>query len=151
MKPSFLLPNKYKKLGWFIFIPAAVAGILFLTTGDKLGTISVPVWSVVNDKSLGELQWFSIIKTNVAPSLIGIAFIAGSALIGFSQEKNEDEYIGSLRLSALLWAVLVNYGLLLFAFTFIYGISFLTVMMYNMFTIPLLFILRFHFLLYRQP
>ena len=77
-------------------------------------------------------------------------FIIGALLVGFSKEKQEDEYIAEVRLNALLWAVLVNYCLLLAAFVFVYGLSFLTVMIYNMFTVLILFIARFHIALYRN-
>jgi uncharacterized membrane protein len=70
-------------------------------------------------------------------------------MVGFSKEKNEDEFITNLRQSSLYWAVIVNYILLLFAFVFLYGIAFLNVMLYNMFTILIIFIVRFNYVLYR--
>ena len=70
--------------------------------------------------------------------------------VGFSKEKREDEFIAKLRLSSLLWAVWVNYVLLLFAFLFVYGTSFLTVMIYNMFTVLIIFIVRFNYILYKN-
>jgi hypothetical protein len=71
-------------------------------------------------------------------------------MVGFSKEKNEDEFIANLRLSSLLWAVLVNYGLLLLAFVFVYGFPFLNVMVYNMFTVLIIFIARFNYILHRN-
>jgi len=65
-------------------------------------------------------------------------------------EKVEDEFIANLRLNSLLWAVLVNYVLLLFMFLFIYGLAFLNIMVYNMFTILFLFIGKFNIALYRN-
>ena len=89
-----------------------------------------------------------IVETNITNTLIGVLFIAGAMLVAFSREKQEDEFIGKLRLFALLWAVCVNYALLLIAFIFIQGFAFLTVMVYNMFTVLILFITRFNYLLY---
>jgi hypothetical protein len=71
-------------------------------------------------------------------------------MVGFSKEKIEDEYIASIRMNALVWAVFVNYSLLIVAFIFIYDLSFLNVMAYNMFTVLLLFIIRFHYLLFKK-
>ena len=71
-------------------------------------------------------------------------------LVGFSKEKNEDEFISEIRLSSLLWAVWVSYMLLLIAFLLIYGSPFLEVMVYNMFTILIIFIVRFNFILYKN-
>jgi fatty acid desaturase len=71
-------------------------------------------------------------------------------LVGFSKEKEEDEFIRELRLSSLLWAVLISYALLLLAFLTIYGFAFFSVMVYNMFTVLVIFIIRFHYLLYKN-
>jgi hypothetical protein len=71
-------------------------------------------------------------------------------MVGFSKEKNEDEYIANLRLSSLMWAVWVNYALLLLSFIFVYGMGFLHVMIYNMFTVLIIFIGRFNLILFKN-
>ena len=65
-------------------------------------------------------------------------------------EDNEDEFIEKLRMTSLLWAVFVNYILLLVSFLFIYGTAFLNVMIYNMFTVLIIFIARFNYILYQN-
>lgn len=147
---KLLLPNKYKKAGWLILVPATILGIILLFTGFESMPLNTRVFAVLNNEILGKNQSFSFIYTNVTPTIAGILFIAGALLVGFSKEKNEDEFISNLRLSSLLWAVLVNYILLLFAFAFIYGTSFLSVMLYNMFTVLIIFIARFNYVLYRN-
>lgn len=149
MFPQLLLPHKYKTIGWIILIPATVFGITLLAANFENIQIKASVFALVSDEILGESHSFSFIKTNIAPTLAGVFFIIGALLVSFSKEKREDEFIANLRLSSLLWAVLVNYLLLLIAFLFIYGTPFLSVMIYNMFTILILFIIRFHFVLYR--
>jgi biotin transporter BioY len=90
------------------------------------------------------------IETNLTNTVLGVLFIIGAILVSFSKEKNEDEFIAIIRLKSLLWAVLVNYMLLIIAFLLVYELPFFTVMTFNMFTVLLLFIFRFHFLLYRS-
>ena len=70
--------------------------------------------------------------------------------MSFSKEKNEDEFITEIRLSSLLWAVCVSYTLLLVAFLFVYGSPFFEVMIYNMFTVLIIFIVRFNYILYKN-
>jgi hypothetical protein len=70
--------------------------------------------------------------------------------IAFAREKQEDEFIGKLRLESLQWAVLFNYALLLLATWLIHGLGYIDVMMYNMLTILLFFIIRFHVVLYKN-
>jgi hypothetical protein len=49
----------------------------------------------------------------------------------------------------LVWATYVNYGVLLLAFIFVYDLSFLWIMIFNMFTILAFFIIRFNWQLYK--
>ncbi len=150
MLSQLLLPHKFKKIGWFILVPATIFGIILVSSDFLSLQINGRAFAFFSDEILGDRHTFSFIKTNIAPTLAGVLFIIGALLVSFSKEEQEDEYIANLRLSSLLWAVLVNYILLLIAFMFIYGTPFLIVMLYNMFTVLILFIIRFHFLLYRN-
>ena len=76
--------------------------------------------------------------------------ITGLLLIAFSREKHEDEFISRIRLESLQWAVLINYLLLIVSAFLVYGFSFMDVMMYNMLTVLIIFIVRFHLVLYRN-
>ena len=80
--------------------------------------------------------------------IAAIMTIVGGVFIMFSKEKNEDEFIVFLRLNALSWAVLTNCAILLFAVVFVYDFPFFWVLVGNMFTIPIIFIFRFYWLLH---
>ena len=150
MTNNLLLPNKYKRIGWFILAPAAVLGITMIFRGFDWIHLNSWVFAFFDDESLGLSHSFSFIYTNIVDTVVGILFIAGALLVGFSREKNEDEFIASLRQTSLLWAILVNYVLLLFCFVFIYGTAFLSVMLYNIFTVLVIFIIRFNYVLHRN-
>lgn len=150
MKNKILLPSQYKRIGWFILIPVTILGIILSVTDPEVMSLNAKVFVAINDRFLGDRQFFTFITTDITNTIVGILFIVGALLVGFSKEKNEDEFIGNLRQSSLLWAVLVNYILLIFCFAFIYGIAFLSVMVYNMFTILIIFITRFNYILYRN-
>ena len=150
MSSKLLLSNKFKKIGWFIFIPAIILGIIASITNFESKWPDVTVFALFSDGTFGKNQIFSLIKTDITNTVIGVLFIIGAMFVGFSKEKREDEFIANLRLSSLLWAIWVNYALLLLAFFFIYGTDFLTVMMYNMFTVMIIFIGRFNFILYKN-
>lgn len=145
---KLLLPNKYKVVGWFILIPATILGIILMVTDFESMPLNAKVFAILNNEILGKSQFFTFINANVTNTVFGILFIVGALLVGFSKEKNEDEFITNLRQSSLLWAVLINYILLLFSFAFIYGTAFLNVMVYNMFTVLIIFIARFNYVLY---
>lgn len=85
-----------------------------------------------------------MLDNNILNEILGIIMIISSVLVAFSKEVNEDEYISKIRLESLVWAVYLNYAILLLAFVFVYGMSFLWVMIFNMFTILIFFIIRFN-------
>ena len=150
MSQNLLLPHKFKRVGWFVFIPAAIAGIWRSFSSYEIDWLQWKVFSLYSNSLFEDPTVFTWQTTDVSNTLIGVLFIAGAMLVGFSQEKNEDEFIRELRLSSLLWAVLISYALLLLAFVLVYGFAFFTLMVYNMFTVLLFFIFRFHYLLYKN-
>jgi hypothetical protein len=150
MSNKLLLPHKYKKAGWILLVPSIVLGIFVTVTGFEPEWLDARVFSFFPGQLPGKYRVMGLTYANLASTIVGVLFIIGALLTGFSKEKNEDEFISNLRLSSLLWAVLVNYSLLLLAFIFIYGMAFLNVMIYNMFTVLLLFIIRFNYILYKN-
>lgn len=149
MIPKILLPNRFKKIGWFILIPSAIAGLIVNITHYEAGWLNAKV-PVLFKSGLSSTEVFTFAQANLTFTITGSLIIIGSIFVAFSKEKKEDEYISGIRLSSLLWAVWINQIVLLLAFLFVYDFSFLTVMTYNMFTVMLLFIIRFNFILYRS-
>ncbi len=150
MTTKLLLPNRYKKMGWFILIPATLLGLILVYNEFGADWLSASVFAIAADGTFGNYKYFSFINTNITNTVIGSLFIIGALLVSFSKEKNEDEFIAEIRLSSLLWAVCVNYILLLIAFVLVYGTPFLDVMIYNMFTVLIIFIVRFNYLMYKN-
>ena len=149
MLKQILLPNYFKLIGWILLVPSAILGFfLMLTDLESKLTIKSKVFALYNDEILGDKNHFGIISTDITITLVGVVFILGAMMVGFSKEKHEDEYIAKLRLSSLMWAVWVNYVLLLLSFIFIYGMGFFHVMIYNMFTVLIIFIGRFNIKLF---
>ena len=85
-----------------------------------------------------------MVNNNILNEIFGILIIISSLFVAFSKEKSEDEYISKIRLESLVWAVYFNYGILLFSILFVFDFSFLWVMIFNMFTVLLFFIIRFN-------
>jgi hypothetical protein len=150
MSSKLLLPNRYKKLGWLIFIPSAIVGIILACNEFGADWLWARVFSIANDGKEGNYMYLGTRNTNITNTVVGTLFIIGALLVSFSKEKNEDEFISEIRLASLLWAVWVSYILLLIAFLFVYGTPFLDVMVYNMFTVLIIFIVRFNYILYKN-
>jgi len=150
MNQFIILPNRCKKIGLIILGFSSVLGLLVMFNELEFSWLDMKTFALVSDTGLYKHQYFKFNETNLTNTIVGLFCIIGALMVGFSREKREDEYIRDTRLSALLWAVAVNYILLFFAFLLIYDTAFLSVMVYNMFTILLLFIIRFHYVLYRN-
>ena len=155
MDTKFLLPNKFKPIGWILFVPSVIFGIfyIFYLAGSGFKFLDLKVFTIYSGSFA---PWgsspvvLSFDKVNITGTIIGILFILGAIMVAFSREKNEDEFIAKIRLESFLWATYINYAILLFCFLFFYGIGFMYVMIFNMFTIIILFIVRFHYVLHRS-
>lgn len=143
-----LLPHWAKVPGLVLFIVSGLLGLIQSISGYELPALKCTVFSFVNSELLGKTSYFSWTQANITATLLGVLFIVGGMMAGFSKEKEEDEFTQSLRLSAMTWAVWINYSILLLAFLLVYGLDFLSVMVYNMFTILLFFNVRYYYQLY---
>ncbi len=151
MSHKLLLSNRYKKIGWVILIPATLLGMILMFTDFDGMEVNTKVFALFTGEMFGkDQQNFSFIDTNITRTIVGVLFIVGALLVCFSKEKIEDEFISNLRLSSLLWSVFVSYILLLISFVFVYGTAFLYVMLYNMFTVLIIFIIKFNYVVYRN-
>ncbi|MCZ6594751.1 MAG: hypothetical protein O6943_07545 [Bacteroidetes bacterium] len=148
MKTNYLLPYKFKALGWVLFILGIVGGLYVLTTNYEQDILSTNVLSIYKGESLfgKESGFFKIIKNDILDEIVALFIIVGGMFVTFSREKVEDEFIYKLRKDSLVWAVIFNYSVLLIAILFVYDFAFFDVLVFNMFTPLIFFILRFNFL-----
>jgi len=141
MKASNLLPFRIKRLGWIILLPALILGIMVLYF-----EFTIPGFEVVIPYSSTFISGKPM-SNNLTDELVSIIAIVSLAMIAFSEEKVEDEWVSKIRLESLQWSVYANYILLILAILFIYDTHFFEALVYNMYTIPILFILRFNYVL----
>ncbi len=150
MKTKLLLPNHFKKPGWIILIPSALLGLFIIISDYEFKFLDMKVFTIYSGSGVfQDSVLFGMIKANLTGTLVGVLFLIGAIFVAFSKEKSEDEFIAKVRLESLLWATYINYGVLIFCFLFFYEFEFLYVMIFNMFTILIFFIIRFYYILYR--
>ncbi len=150
MKTSYLFPHSLKKIGWALFIPGLLLGILFLSIQEAPEFLKIRVFAVAGQAIYGKNAWFSLVENNVLDEITGLLLIIGALLIAFSKEKTEDEFIARIRLESLVWATYVNYAILVLSILFVYDMSFFWVLVFNMFTILIFFLVRFNWCLYKS-
>lgn len=141
MKATNLLPNKAKRIGWIILLPALLLGIMVLYFDFQ-----IPGFEVVIPYSKA---FFSDkpVQNNLTDEMVSIIVMVSLILIAFSEEKEEDEWVSKIRLESLQWSVYANYILLILAIVLVYDMYFFQALIYNMYTILIFFILRFNYAL----
>lgn len=143
MENRFLIPHKYKQIGWVLLIPSVVLGIATIHWDFEFAFLELPFRGSGSlfDKSEYE---------NFTNEIAAIGALAGLMCIAFAREKIEDEFIRKLRMESLMVAVILNYLLLFLAIVFVYGWDFFLVLVYNMYTVLILFIARFSWIKMKQ-
>jgi hypothetical protein len=141
MTNQFLLAHRFKFIGWCLAIPSFIGLILlFFFEVDVLQFL----------KYRAEPGNLSFNNGSFSDEFFCIGFLIGMLLIAFSAEKIEDERVQHRRLQSFQWAVLANSVILMLAILLVYDTVFFSVMIYNMFTTLIIFILRFHYLVWRD-
>ncbi len=141
MKQLPLFPHSWQKIGYIILPFFLALGIAYL-----FFDYNIPWLQYKHNQS-------SIIvftENNFTDEVAAVGMIISLLLIAFSKEKTEDEMIQFIRLESLHWAVYANYLVLVLCILFVYGGWFLQVMVWNMFTVLIIFIVRFKYLMFKN-
>jgi hypothetical protein len=93
---------------------------------------------------------FDLKYNNFSDEIIFSGFLAGLFLISFARRKEEDEWTLRLRLEAILWSVLLNSLFVFLTVWFVYSSAFLYALTINLFSVLLIFIFRFEFLIWKD-
>lgn len=123
-----------------MFIPFFVLGIAYLCNCD-LTFPNSKVFSLIPFGIMNNDDW--------GDELIVLGLTVSLIFIAFSRERDEDECIAEIRMHSLVWAIIVNYALLIVATFLIYDIAYLYFIDINIFTVLFLFIIKYNIALYK--
>ena len=151
MKKDFLFPHYLQKSSGIIFWISFLLLILFYTSSEYLNFESkTKVFALVgNTKLFGDNEWFGWIENSIIDEVLFFILIISGLIYAFSKEKIEDEMVSKIRLNSLVYATIFNYILILLAYIFVYGFTFINVMMVALFSQLLFFIIRYKWEMYR--
>jgi hypothetical protein len=150
MKTNLLLPHRYQRLGWILLLPTAILMIVvYVFRIDSPDLFEMSVFAIADVFPFQNEVWFGMTTNNVMDEILTLLFFVGALLVVFSRERTEDELISRIRMESLIWATLVNYAILALAVIFLYSLAFLQVLIFNMFTILVFFIIRFRWMMYK--
>ncbi|MFN4299706.1 MAG: hypothetical protein ACK4EX_08265 [Thermaurantimonas sp.] len=108
------------------------------------------VFVFYTDLLFGKDLWYTFQENNLLDEVASVLRIVGGWLVAFSRETVEDEFITKIRLDCLAWSIHINYLILLATILFIQGMTFFYVLVFNMFTPLILFIIRFRWLIWKH-
>jgi hypothetical protein len=140
MKNSLLISNKYKVIGWVIFVAFGILGSLCVIAEFRIPGFQL--YYPPNGGAMGN-------DYNLTNEFAMLGVTIGLLMIVFAKERIEDEYISMLRLKSLQWAVLINYIILIIINFSLYGLGYIFIITYNIWTLLLVFILKFYWNLYQ--
>ncbi len=146
MKTNYLLPKKWKIIGWILLLIGLILGTITLMKSYEVDWFSFKVIALYNEPFSGAPGFFQTTENSLFDELACLLIILGGMLVAFSKEKVEDEFINKLRKDSLVWALIVNYLILVLAVICVYDITFFHILVFNMFTPILFYIFRFNFL-----
>lgn len=151
MKTNYLFPHSFKKGSGVLCLLSFLTFLVISVINWEQEVFQLPanVFALLFNNGL-ETNYFGFVENDIIDEILTSIFIICSLVFAFSKEKIEDEMVSTIRLESLVWATYVNYVVLLFCVIFIYGLSFFQVMQYNIFTLLLFFIIRFHWTLYKN-
>ena len=141
-------PHSLRWIGYILFIPGLTLGFLWGFAGFNPGWLKVPVFAVYS--SYLKTVTFGMTRTNLTDELTCILLLTGTLWLICSREKVESPELDLLRYKAFFFSVLLNSLFLLFSVLFIFGIGFINVMIINMFSQLVFYLVVFRFLMKRR-
>lgn len=150
MKTTPLFPSCYRKTGLILIGLALIlfALDLFIDGLSFLKDIQVLAFydsGIPFDQMREESSFFRIIKDDFRYEVISVLLLIGLLFFGFSKREVEDELIQKIRLESLLWATYVHFFLFTLLTIFTFGIFYLNILLFSVFTILFIYIIRFEF------
>lgn len=134
----------WKLVGLSMLLIAACLSIFFFFFDLK---IDLPVFAL--SSYFMEHRMFVSFTTNVTDELILLLLLGGLALISFSKERQEDSATMQVKYQAMMKAVIINTFILLFSMLFIYGGGFVGILILNLFSILIIYLICFYWKVYR--
>ena len=148
---SYLFSNKFKKTSGVVFYLSILVGLFLLLTDRIQDIFVVNVFSIFSYEWFGsEPTGFGWIENGLGDEIFTTIIIISGLINSFCKEKIEDELISKIRLGSLIMSLFISYGLVIISTFLIYNLSYMYVLVFNLFIILILFNLIFRYRLYEH-
>lgn len=136
-----LLPRKFRVVGYILTTLGIFLGILRFYFGIKLKIFDINVFAVYS--KYFETNYFKIISNHFSEELTALLLLIGLFFVAFTKEKFENIQLNQIRLKSLIITFYINTGFLIFSFLFIYGFVFINILVINLFSPFIIYIIVF--------
>ena len=148
---SYLFSNKFKKTSGVVFYLSILVGLFLLLTDRIQDIFVVNVFSIFSYEWFGSEQTgFGWIENGLGDEIFTLLIIVSGLINSFSKEKIEDELISRIRLESLSLSLFISFGLIIVSTFLVFNITYMYVLVFNLFLIILLFNLIFKFMCQNQ-
>lgn len=149
---NYLFPNHYRRIGWCMVTVSLLLIVSYLVNSLVIGNdgdfIPGKALALINS-GFGPDAYFTVVETDWSIQLIVLFFCVGSLFVGFSRERDEDEYIATIRFQALTQSLLVNTAFVVLTTFFVYGFTYIYIMYFYSFSILAIFIAIYYWKMYQ--
>ncbi|MDG1979809.1 MAG: hypothetical protein P8I35_00080 [Flavobacteriaceae bacterium] len=147
---NYLFDNKYKKISGLGFYLTTIIGLYLLITDKILDLFTLNVYSLFSESFSDLTYGGGWIENGLGDEIFTTIIIISGLINSFCKEKIEDELISKIRLESLTISLFVSYGLVMLSTFLIYNLSYMYVLVFNLFIILILFNLIFRYRLYKH-
>ena len=145
---KFLLPPGFRITGLVLALAGILTGFLRFSRGIKPAFLDVKVFAVYS--VYFDTKYFSIIGNNISEEVCGLLLLSGLFFMTFARERKELPGLWFVRIRAFLLAFYVNTVFLVVSFIFVYGLGFVFILSFNLFSFMLFYNILFAFYRYKH-
>ena len=147
---NYLFDNKYKKISGLVFYLTSIIGFYLLITDIIFNLFTLNVYSLFSESFSDLTYGGGWIENGLGDEIFTTIIIISGLINSFCKEKIEDELISKIRLESLTMSLFISYGLVIISTFLIYNLSYMYVLVFNLFIILILFNLIFRYRLYEH-
>lgn len=138
---SLLLPSGCRIAGWIALLAGSILGVIRFHYGIKLHLFDLTVPAI--HTSYLEPRYFTVITNHYSEEVAGALVLVGLVGLAFSRAADEGPRVMQVRTRALLAASYLNAFLLLISLLFVFGLGFIDILILNMFSPLVIYLLVF--------
>lgn len=136
---KLFLPNKLRIYGWVILLFGIILCVSRFYFGVKPEFLNIKVFAVYS--KYFETNYFKVIENHVSEELTALLILVGLFILSFTNEKIENDSVSAIRYKSLIFTFYINTVLIALSFLFVYGFGFINILVINVFSPFIIYII----------